>query len=133
MDHETPFLASDPNRARPLHRRHLACLALSGVAALALSACGGGGGSDSLDGNLDLRAAYDRIIEGMNHADVDRAVGAPSKNPENSTRKWESGNQFLTVGFAELNSGEWIVNGVNWNVVPGGELSKSFDVNRFSA
>lgn len=128
MNHETPFLASDPNRARPLHRRHFACMALSGVAALALSACGGGGGSDSSDGNLDLRAAYDRITEGMNHADVDRAVGAPNEYPNDFTRVWHSGKEALTVNFSQRSNGDWVVGAVQWTLLTsdGGQLTKTF-------
>ena len=59
-----------------MKRRAFARLAIGGAAALALSACGGGGGGDSSDGDLDLRAAYDRIVKEWITKMLTSAVGA---------------------------------------------------------
>ncbi|WP_157559220.1 hypothetical protein [Hydrogenophaga crassostreae] len=128
MDRKPRFpVFQQRHQENPMHRRQFASLALSGVATMALSACGGGS-SNSSNGDLDLRAAYDRITEGMNHADVDRAVGAPSKDLNETTRRWESGNQSLRVSFVKLNSGFWVAGAVQWSIRSGGELTKSFSI-----
>ena len=129
MDREAQTIASKIVQERSMPRRQFASLALGGVVALALSACGGGSG-DSSDSDLDLRAAYDRIAEGMNHADVDRAVGAPNEYPNDTTRVWHSGNEALTVGFVRLNSGSWVVGSAQWTslISGGGQLTKEFSI-----
>ena len=89
------------NRRRVLER-----LALGGTAALALTACGGGGGDDSE--GIDLRAAYDRVVEGMSVAQVTRVVGRePSEISTVSTGVgglfWSDGNgQQLHVGIGDV-------------------------------
>lgn len=105
-------------------------VAMAGLLIAGLSACGGGGGGDSSD-DVDLRAAYDRINRTcMTFADVDAAVGRPADEvPNSGLKRWESGNQRLTVTFAELRSGVSVSNGVTWNEVPGRELSKDFSPN----
>ena len=109
-------------------RRLLGRLALGGTAALALAACGGGGGSDG-ESDLDLRAAYDRVLEGMNHEEVNKAVGGAPLQLNDWTRNWKSGNEYLDVNFATLSSGEFYVVGVSWWKIGGGELTKTFDIN----
>ena len=90
------------NRRRVLER-----LALGGTAALALTACGGGGGGDDSEG-IDLRAAYDRVVEGMSVAQVTRVVGRePSEISTVSTGVgglfWSDGNgQQLHVGIGDV-------------------------------
>jgi hypothetical protein len=105
------------------------------VLAAGLTACGGGGGGDSSD-DVDLRAAYDRINRDcMTIAEVERAVGrSADETPSNSRRRWVSGNQSLSVTFAQLNSitfnsGTFVANGATWDIVPGGELEKGFQLN----
>lgn len=108
-------------------RRLLGRWAFGSAAALALAACGGGGGGDTAE--LDLRAAYDRVLEGMDHDEVNKAVGGAPLDVSDFSRGWSSGDQRLYVTFARLFSGEFYVNGVQWNQIGGGELTKSFDPN----
>ncbi|MBQ0919037.1 hypothetical protein KBW71_11375 [Hydrogenophaga aromaticivorans] len=88
-------------------RRLLGQWALGGAAALALVACGGGDGGDD-SGGIDLRAAYDRVVEGMSVAQVTRAVGRePSEISSVSTGVgglfWSDGNgQQLHVGIGDV-------------------------------
>ena len=101
-----------PSAVEPT-RRQLGRLALGGLTAMALAACGGGG--DDSDDGLDLRAAYDRITEGMDHAEVDRAVGRGSIDPGNlTTRNWSSSGQYLQVGFTKLGDDSWVVGVASW-------------------
>lgn len=105
-------------------------LAMAGLLIAGMSACGGGGGGDSSD-DVDLRAAYDRINRScMTFADVDKAIGRPADDvPSAGRKRWESGNQRLSVTFAVLSSGLSVSNGVTWTELPGRELSKDFDPN----
>lgn len=106
-------------------RRRMAMAGVLGMAAVFVSACGGGGGSD--DDDVDLRAAYDRIVAGMNHADVARAVGVQPGNPENKfTQYWDSGSQHMSVGFSEWPGRGWLVGSVHWWTSSGQELTKTF-------
>ncbi|MDD3786821.1 MAG: hypothetical protein PHQ87_14855 [Hydrogenophaga sp.] len=109
-------------------RRHMGVAAMAGVAAVFLSGCiGGGGGGSSDDDDVDLRAAYDRIQEGMDHAAVARAVGVQPSNPENKiTQYWDSGNQHMSVGFSEWSGRGWLVGSVHWWTSSGRELTKTF-------
>jgi hypothetical protein len=104
---------------------------LGAVTALAagLTACGGEGGGDSSD-DVDLRAAYDRINRScMTYSDVEKAVGrSADEAPHSGRRNWVSGNQQLFVTFAERDPKPAVISGVTWNVVPGGELDKSFSI-----
>ena len=78
-------------------RRVLVRLALGGMAALALAACGGGGGGDDSEG-IDLRAAYDRVVEGMTRAQVVRAVGRePNSVSSGEMLHWSENGQQLDV------------------------------------
>ena len=107
-------------------RRHMGVAAMAGVAAVFLSGCIGGGGGDSSDDGVDLRAAYDRIHAGMSHADVARAVGVQPRNPDNKiSQYWDSGNQHMKVGFAEWSGRGWLVGSVEWWTADGKELVKS--------
>lgn len=107
-------------------RRRMAAAGMLGMAAVFVSGCIGGGGGDSSDDSVDLRAAYDRIHEGMNHADVARAVGVQPRNPDNKiSQYWDSGNQHMKVGFVEWSDRGWLVSGVEWWTADGKELVKS--------
>lgn len=82
-------------------RRLLGRLALGGSAALALAACGGGGGGDDSEG-IDLRAAYDRVVEGMTRAQVVRVVGRePNSVSSDETLYWSENGQQLDVDIHE--------------------------------
>lgn len=111
-------------------RRLLGRWALGGTAALALAACGGGGGGDDSD-EIDLRAAYDRVVEGMTIAQVIRAVGRdPSETSPVSTgigsMLWIDGKgQQLNVGIGDTSrTTTWVV----WTRLtsPATSLRKSF-------
>lgn len=104
-------------------------LAMAGLLIAGMSACGGGGGGDSSD-EVDLRAAYDRInCACMTYSDVEKAVGrSADEAPHSGRRTWVSGNQQLFVTFAEREQRPAVISGVTWNVVPGGELDKSFSI-----
>lgn len=111
-------------------RRLLGRWAFGGAAALALAACGGGGGGDTAE--LDLRAAYDRVLEGMDHDEVNKAVGGAPLDVSDFSRGWSSGNQRLYVDFTKLiSSGVFYVVGVQWKQIGGGELTKTFDPNTY--
>ena len=104
-------------------RRQMGRLALGGLTVVALVACGGGGGDS--DEGLGLRAAYDRIIEGMDHADVDRVVGRGSIDPSNlTTRNWSSSGQYLQVGFTKLGDDSWVVGVASWWIPNGDNRQK---------
>ena len=92
-------------------RRLLGRWALGGTAALALAACGGGSGGDDSEG-IDLRAAYDRVVEGMSIAQVIRAVG---RDPNS--------NNTVVDGFGDLN---WSENGQQLDVTFGGLSRTTF-------
>ncbi|WP_290973379.1 hypothetical protein [Hydrogenophaga sp.] len=92
-------------------RRLLGRWALGGTAALALAACGGGGGDDDSEG-IDLRAAYDRVVEGMSIAQVIRAVG---REPNS--------NNTVVDGFGDLN---WSENGQQLDVTIGESSRTTF-------
>jgi len=78
-------------------RRLLGRWALGGTAALALVACGGGDGGDDSE-VIDLRAAYDRVVEGMTRAEVIRAVGRdPNSVSSDETLYWSENGQQLDV------------------------------------
>lgn len=84
-------------------RRLLGRLALGGSAALALAACGGGGGGDDSEG-IDLRAAYDRVTEGMTRAQVVLAVGREPNSvssPASFTMYWSENGQQLDVSISD--------------------------------
>lgn len=111
-------------------RRLLGRLALGGTASLVLAACGGGGGGSD-DADLDLRAAYDRVLEGMNHEEVNKAVGGAPIDVSDVSRGWSSGNQRLYVDFDIPRPGVFYVVGVQWKQIGGGELTKTFDPNTY--
>lgn len=106
-------------------RRLLGRLALGGSAALVLAACGGGGGGDD-SGGIDLRAAYDRVKEGMTRAEVVRAVGRePNSDSSDGTMNWGENGQSLWVDISEATERTYWV---RWDslVVPYGSLRKDF-------
>lgn len=108
-------------------RRRMATVGILSMATVFVSGCIGGGGGDSSDDGVDLRAAYDRIHEGMNHADVARAVGVQPRNPdEKVSQYWDSGSQHMKIGFVEWSEGGWLVSYVDWWTADGKELFKSF-------
>lgn len=109
------------NRRRVLER-----LALGGTAALALAACGGGGGGDDSEG-IDLRAAYDRVVEGMTRAQVVRAVGRePNSVSSDETLYWSENGQQLDV---DINDTTGMTYWVRWDrlTMPIATLRKDFD------
>ena len=117
-----------PSAVEPT-RRQLGRLALGGVTAMALAACGGGGGGDGTSSkDLDLRAAYERIVQGMDYDDVNKAVGVPSGDNSPSTRNWVSGGQHLVVGFSPQSNGIYLVGSVQLFTADGSELIKEFDL-----
>ena len=120
-------LSPQPSAVEPT-RRQLGRLALGGLTAMALVACGGGGGDDTSSKELDLRAAYDRIVQGMDYDDVNKAVGAPSGDNSPSTRNWVSGGQHLVVGFTPQSNGIYLVGSVQLFTANGSELIKEFDL-----
>lgn len=108
-------------------RRSVLRMGAGGVLAVGLVACGGGGG-DSDSGDVDLRAAYDRIVAGMSEKDVIRAVGREPNGVDIRRYDWSDGQgQILIVRFRDDDSG--IVDNVRWDrlTVPTGSLFKLFD------
>ena len=106
-------------------RRLLGRMALGGPAALALAACGGGGGGGESEG-IDLRAAYDRVTEGMTRAQVVRVVGRePNSVSSDETLYWSENGQQLDVDIFEPTGLTYYV---RWDslVVPYGSLRKDF-------
>ncbi len=106
-------------------RRLLGRLVLGGTAGLALAACGGGGGDDDSE-DIDLRAAYDRVGEGMTRSEVVRAVGRePDSTTSDATMNWGENGQVLWVDISELTGRTYWV---RWDslVVPYGSLRKDF-------
>ncbi|MCB2018288.1 MAG: hypothetical protein KDF54_12385 [Hydrogenophaga sp.] len=81
-------------------REMLSRILIGGGLGLALAACGGGGGSDS--SGSDLRAAYEKIAEGMTQDDVIRTVGRqPQSIWRNDTLWWTGDGQTLAVTIHE--------------------------------
>ena len=108
-------------------RRMVLRMGAGGVLTVGLVACGGGGGGSESD-DIDLRAAYDRIVAGMSEKDVIRAVGREPNGVDIRRYDWSDGNgQLLLVRFLSDDSG--IVSSVDWNklTVPTGSLNKRFD------
>jgi len=106
-------------------RRRMGVMAVAGAAAVFLSGCiGGGGGGSSDDDDVDLRAAYDRIQEGMVISDVERVVGVPANMQSQGRRDWERGNEGLYVTFSDF-GGRWLVMGVIWKG-NGNSLTKTY-------
>lgn len=107
-------------------RRLLGRLALGGSAALALAACGGGGGGDDSEG-IDLRAAYDRVVEGMTRVEVVRAVGRePNSVTSDETLLWEESDQSLYVDINDTTGRTYWVRWTKFSVPTAG-LRKDFD------
>lgn len=109
---------------QPWTRRRMATVGVLGIAAVFVSGCLGGGGGDSSDDDVDLRAAYDRIQEGMTIRDVERVVGVPANMHNQGRRDWERGNEGLYVSFSEFGE-QWLVMGVIWKG-NGNSLTKTY-------
>lgn len=108
-------------------RRLLGRLALGGSAALALAACGGGGGGDDSEG-IDLRAAYDRVVEGMTKEQAIRAVGREPNSvssPGSFTMYWSENGQQLDVAIGDSSQTTYWV---RWDklTIPVATLRKDF-------
>lgn len=106
-------------------RRLLGRWALGGTAALALAACGGGNGGDDSEG-IDLRAAYDRVVEGMTKEQVIRAVGrAPDEISSDETMYWSENAQQLDVDISGATGRTYWA---RWQklTIPVGTLRKEF-------
>lgn len=84
-------------------RRVALKLALAGVLATGLSACGGGGGDDSSDDSRDLRAALDRLKAGMTYEEVVAAVGW---EPNETRNVWSHDGLQLQVIFGVPYNGD---------------------------
>ena len=84
-----------------LKRREILSRILIGAGlGLALAACGGGGGSDS--SGSDLRAAYEKIAQGMTEAEIISIVGRPPQAIWSDHTLWWTGDgQTLAVGIIE--------------------------------
>ena len=109
-------------------RRLLGRWALGGTAALALAACGGGSDGDDSEG-IDLRAAYDRVVEGMSKAQVIRAVGREPNSvsgPGSYTMYWSENGQQLDVAIGDSSQTTYWV---RWDrlTAPIATLRKDFD------
>ena len=78
-------------------RKILTRVALGSVTGFAMVACGGGGGGNDSNGS-DLRAAYDKIAEGMTEAEVISIVGrSPQSISSDHDMYWSGGGQVLHV------------------------------------
>lgn len=105
-------------------RRRMATAGMLGMATVFVSGCIGGSG-DSSDDDVDLRAMYDRIHEGMTHEEVSRVIGYQPQTASDATRIWDSGSQHLNVSFSRFD-GIWVTVGVLWWTSSGQELTKTF-------
>ncbi len=114
-------LGIDAQRAR----RAVLRMGAGGVLAVGLAACGGGGGDDSDD--IDLRAAYDKIVDGMTRADAIRIVGRnPNSESSDRTMYWSDGKgQQLDVDVQQDNDS---ITWVRWDklTTPTATLRKTF-------
>lgn len=86
-----------------MKRRLFAGASLVGVAALVLTACGGGGGSDA----VTLAAAYGQVSKGMTYAQVRDIVGyeyngGKQEFPTEVTYSWQSGNGTATPALLSV-------------------------------
>lgn len=90
-----------------LNRRHLALTALGGLTAIALTACGGGGGDGNDASTVNLRAAFDKIQYKMTKDEVRAVVGR--HEDDESHFIWEEGDERLRV----FTNGEWAMR-VTW-------------------
>lgn len=78
-----------------LNRRHFALTALGGLTAIALTACGGGGGDGDETSTVNLRAAFDKIQYRMTKDEVRAIVGR--HEDDESSFFWREGNETLMV------------------------------------
>lgn len=108
-------------------RRLLGRLALGGVAALGLAACGGGGGDGDSDAgkSIDLLAVFNRLEANMSPDDVTKLVGREANDIGNNNRNWIEDNQslYLTFNYGNsdrLTSAKW------YQISPSASRSRSF-------
>ncbi|WP_234262902.1 hypothetical protein [Hydrogenophaga sp. NFH-34] len=88
------------NSVEKLTRRQMVAGSVLGGVAMIVSACGGGGGGGSSNDEIDLVAAYDRVLGCMSYEDVVKAVGVkPNLYDAGNTLKWKYGDYVLYVGL----------------------------------
>lgn len=81
-------------------------VAFGSVAGIALTACGGGGGSSSGDAQA-LKDAYPKLREGMYVEDVEALVGFPANDLRTSHElEWAVGDVNLYVSFRTPSPGQ---------------------------
>lgn len=95
-----------------LNRRQFALTALSGLSAIALTACGGGGGDSNETATVNLRAAFDKIQYRMTKDEV-RAIVGRHEDVESGTI-WNEENEMLVVDFSSNDQGIFIATRVRW-------------------
>ena len=96
-----------------LNRRHFALTALGGLTAIALTACGGGGGDGDEASTVNLRAAFDKIQYRMTKEEV-RAIVGRHEDIASGTA-WYEGNERLYVTFTSNDQGVFIAIRVQWS------------------
>ncbi len=113
-------------------RRSMLRIGAGGLLALGLVACGGGGGDGDSD-DVDLRAAYDRVLEGMTIDQVIKAVGREPRSTSNGSGgigvlrfSNNSGSQALDVGIGDSTRTTTYVR-YDSLVAPFESLRKNFD------
>ena len=108
----------DQMKLEAMHRRQFGRLAVGVLAVTGLVACGGGGGDGSEDDEYPLRAAYDRISNGMTKEEVLAIVGREPEGKSKGSWSYRSAEENLMVWFG-LHDGSsvWTVDGVNWDTV----------------
>ena len=91
-------------------RRLMGQAVLGGTAALVLSACWGGGSSDSYGDGTSAReakliAAYEKLEDGMVWTDVEALVGFPANDVRTESElAWIVGSVRLTASFTSTGS-----------------------------
>ena len=105
-------------KLKSMHRRQFGRVAVGVLAVTGLVACGGGGGDGSEDDEYPLRAAYDRISNGMTKEEVLAIVGREPEGKSKGSWSYRSAEENLMVWFG-LHDGSsvWTVDGVNWDTV----------------
>ena len=108
----------DQMKLKSMHRRQFGRVAVGVLAVTGLVACGGGGGDGSEDDEYPLRAAYDRISNGMTKEEVLAIVGREPEGKSKGSWSYRSAEENLMVWFG-LHDGSsvWTVDGVNWDTV----------------
>lgn len=96
-----------------LNRRHFALTALGGLTAIALTACGGGGGDGDETSTVNLRAAFDKIQYRMTKEEVRLIVGRHEDAGVGAY--WREGDEELNVTFTANDQGIFIAIRVQWS------------------